>query len=86
MPAVDPDPLDRPFHQGLVDEIRKVQEAEDYELTGDGRVTIKVKFFQELVTARATLWALQAAGVDNWEGHADALAEPLGDEWVKELA
>jgi hypothetical protein len=69
----------------LLHEIRRVQQFEDYELTGDGRITIGVGYFKQLVTAHLTLLTLQAEGVDNWEGYAEAMSEPLGDEWLREL-
>lgn len=44
-------------------------------------VTIRTKWFFELKTDAECFIALQNAGVDNWEGYADAVADlELEDE------
>ena len=42
-------------------------------------VTITAKEYEELKKAQATLDALEAGGVDNWEGYGEALSS-LPDE------
>ena len=78
-----------PDYEALYAELRRVDELEKYIPfhTEDkiDMIGIKPAFFSELITARAKLWALESAGVDNWEGFDEAMSEPLGDEWAKEL-
>lgn len=69
----------------LLAELDAVKEAEAYELTGDGKIVIKVAFFKELITARCKLWALEAEEVSAWDGYSRAMSEPLGDAWLDEL-
>jgi hypothetical protein len=47
-------------------------------------VTIAKTFFDELYAAREKLIKLEAWGVDNWEGYAEALADDE-DETYEEI-
>lgn len=38
-------------------------------------ITITKEEYDELVESRLILYALEAAGVDNWEGYGDALVD-----------
>lgn len=49
------------------------------------QVVLKAAFFRQLYTAQCKLWALEAAGVDNWEGFDEAMDQAPGDDWVKEI-
>lgn len=82
----------KPDYEALYAELRRMNDEEQFDyrkFVVDGvtqeRIIIKLPFFQELITSRAKLWALESAGVDNWEGYSEAMSEELGDAWVKEI-
>lgn len=39
----------------------------------DAMVTISLDEYEELKNAAAKFWALEACGVDNWDGWSDAM-------------
>lgn len=77
----------KPDYEALYAAIREQDEFERVLLRTPkaDQVVLKAGFFRQLYTAQAKLWALEAEGVDNWEGFAPAMAQALGDEWVKEM-
>lgn len=77
----------KPDYEALYKAIREQDEFERVLLRTPSadQVVLKAGFFRQLYTAQAKLWALEAAGVDNWEGFAEAMDQALGDDWVKEI-
>lgn len=77
----------KPDYEALYAAIKEQDEFERVLLRTPSadQVVLKAGFFRSLYTAQCKLWALEAAGVDNWEGYDDAMTDALGDEWVKEI-
>jgi hypothetical protein len=44
------------------------------------KIVISMKRYKELIMAEEKLLALEAAGVNNWEGYSDAMEEEDEDE------
>lgn len=47
---------------------------------GDGMISISVKKYESLLADRKTLRALEAGGVDNWEGYSFCFEDEEDDD------
>lgn len=77
----------KPDYEALYAAMREMDEFERVLLrTPDAdQVVLKAAFFRQLYSDHCKLMALECAGVDNWEGYADALADMTDDNWAKEV-
>lgn len=78
---------EKPDYEALYAELRRMDEFERVLLrTPDAdEVVLKAGFFRMLYTDHCKLMALEAAGVDNWDGYADALADMTEHNYATEV-
>jgi hypothetical protein len=78
---------EKPDYEALHAELRRLDEFERVLLRtpSASEVVLKAGFFRQIYTDHCKLMALEAAGVDNWDGYDDALANMTDDNWAKEI-
>lgn len=78
---------EKPDYEALYQALRDQDEFERVLLRTPNadQVVLRADFFRMLYTDHCKLMALESAGVDNWDGYADALADFTDDNWAKEI-
>lgn len=75
----------KPDYEALYEALREMDEFERvlFRTPDADQVVLKAGFFRQIYADHCKLLALQAGGVDTWDGYAQALADWDGDNWYR---
>ena len=77
----------KPDYEALYQALREQDEFERVLLRTPAadQVVLKAGFFRQLYADHCKLMALECAGVDGWDGYAEALADMTGDNLAQDV-